>query len=74
MSAEIVVSTLKDFSGKPELDRYDETLCAEIQKRLDAKLKERDMSISEKSIFVSYFFSMFFLSKNNSSLVIKNVK
>ncbi len=58
MSAEIVVSTLKDLTGKPELDRYDETLCADIQKRLDSKLRERNMSISEKSIFVSLFYSL----------------
>jgi hypothetical protein len=58
MSAEIVVSTLKDLTGKPELDRYDETLCADIQKRLDSKLRERNMSISEKSIFVGLFYSL----------------
>lgn len=57
MSAEIVVSTLKDLTGKPELDRYDETLCADIQKRLDSKLRERNMSISEKSIFVGLLFT-----------------
>ena len=55
MSAEIVVSTLKDLSDKPELNRYDENLCADIQKRLDSKLRERNMSISEKSLFVGFF-------------------
>jgi hypothetical protein len=52
-SAEIVVNALKDIRGKPELDRYDENLCLDIQERLDASLKEKGMSISEKSIFVS---------------------
>ncbi len=42
-----------------ELDRYDENLCADIQKRLDSKLKERNMSISEKSIFVNINFRFF---------------
>ena len=54
MSAEIVVSSLKDLAGKPELDRYDSGVCSDIYKRLDSKLKEADMSISEKSIFVIY--------------------
>ena len=53
-SAEIVVNALKDIRGKPELDRYDENLCLDIQERLDASLKEKGMSISEKSIFVSW--------------------
>ena len=52
-SAEIVVNALKDIKDKKELDRYDENLCIDIQKRLDGKLKEENMSISEKSIFVS---------------------
>lgn len=53
-SAEIVVNALKDVRNKPELDRYDENLCLDIQQKLDASLKEQNMSISEKSIFVSY--------------------
>lgn len=53
MSAELVVTALRDLSNNKELDRYDENLCADIQKRLDSKLKERNMSISEKSIFVN---------------------
>lgn len=52
-SAEIVVDALKDVRNKPELDRYDEKLCLDIQQKLDATLKEKNMSISEKSIFVS---------------------
>jgi hypothetical protein len=50
MSAEIVVNALRDIKDKKELDRYDENLCIDIQKRLDSKLQ--DMSISEKSVFV----------------------
>lgn len=52
-SAEMVVDALRDIKDKKELDRYDENLCMDIQKRLDGKLKEQNMSISEKSIFVS---------------------
>jgi hypothetical protein len=55
-SAEVVVSALRDLSQKPELSRYDENLCADIQRRLDTKLRERDMSIQEKAIFVSWNF------------------
>jgi len=51
-SAEIVVNALRDIKDKKELDRYDESLCRDIQQRLDSKLKENNMSISEKSIFV----------------------
>lgn len=56
-SAEVVVSALKDLQQRKELDRYDENLCADIQKRLETKLRERNMSISEKSIFVKTLFS-----------------
>jgi hypothetical protein len=59
MSAELVVTALRDLSNNKELDRYDENLCADIQKRLDSKLKERNMSISEKSIFVNINFRFF---------------
>lgn len=51
-SAEIVVNALKDIKDNKDLDRYDEKLCMDIQQRLDGKLKENNMSISEKSIFV----------------------
>ena len=59
MSAELVVTALRDLSNNKELDRYDENLCTDIQKRLDSKLKERNMSISEKSIFVYINFRFF---------------
>jgi hypothetical protein len=59
MSAELVVTALRDLSNNKELDRYDENLCTDIQKRLDSKLKERNMSISEKSIFVNINFRFF---------------
>lgn len=51
-SAEIVVSALKDLSNNKEFDRYDETLCVDIQRRLDSKLKEKNLGIGEKAIFV----------------------
>jgi len=51
-SAEIVVNALRDIKDNKELNRYDESLCRDIQQRLDSKLKENNMSISEKSIFV----------------------
>ncbi len=51
-SAELVVKSLKDLSSKPELNRYDASLCADIQKRLDSSLKEKNLSVSEKAIFV----------------------
>jgi hypothetical protein len=52
MSAEIVVSALKDLSNRKDLDRYDENLCVDIHKRLDSKLKEKNMSVAEKTVFV----------------------
>lgn len=53
-SAEVVVSTVKELKNVPQLDRYDENLCADIQKKLDQKLREKEMSISEKALFVSF--------------------
>ena len=55
-SAELVISALRDIKDKKELDRYDENLCADIQKRLEGKIKEQNMSISEKTVFVNDFF------------------
>jgi hypothetical protein len=51
-SPDVIVSVLKDLYKKPELSRYDESLCADIQKRLDAKLDERNLSVTEKTKFV----------------------
>ena len=50
-NAELVVNALKDLSNKKELSRYDENVCLDIHKRLDAKLNEKNLSISEKSQF-----------------------
>ena len=55
MSAELIVSSLKELAGRKELDRYDANLCLDIRKKLDSKLNENGMSISEKSLFVSTF-------------------
>jgi hypothetical protein len=55
MSAELIVTALKDLSKNPELSRYDENVCADIKKRLDAKLDEKDFSVSQKAKFVSDF-------------------
>ena len=68
MSAEIVVSALKDLSGRNDLDRYDENLCIDIHKRLDAKLRENNMSVTEKTIFVccTYFKDWLVNQKINS--------
>jgi hypothetical protein len=52
MSAEIVVSALKDLTNRKDLDKYDENLCLDIHKRLDAKIKENNMSVTEKTVFV----------------------
>ena len=51
-SAELVVKSLKDLSSKPELNRYDASLCADIQQRLDSSLKEKNLSVTEKAVFV----------------------
>lgn len=52
-SAELVINTLKDLRGREEYNRYDENLCADIKKRLDGKLNEKNLGITEKTIFVS---------------------
>lgn len=52
-SAEVVVNALKDLRGREDLNRYDESLCADIKKRIEGKLSESNMSITEKTIFVS---------------------
>lgn len=52
-SAELVVNTLKDLQGREEFNRYDDNLCADIKKRLEAKLSEKNLGIKEKAIFVS---------------------
>jgi hypothetical protein len=51
-SAQVVVNALKDVVNRKDLDRYDENLCADIQQRLDSKLKESNMTVSERTIFV----------------------
>lgn len=51
-SAELVINTLKDLRGREEYNRYDENLCADIKKRLDGKLSEKNLGITEKTIFV----------------------
>ena len=51
-SAELVINTLKDLRGREEYNRYDENLCADIKKRLDGKLNEKNLGITEKTIFV----------------------
>ena len=52
-SAQVVVSALKDLKG-PEVDRYNESLCVEIQQRLDSKLS--DLSMPDRTKFVSLLF------------------
>ena len=59
-SAELVVNALKDLSSKPELDRYDASLCSDIQKRMDSSLKEKNLSVSEKTIFVRFIAKIIF--------------
>jgi hypothetical protein len=72
-SAELVVNALKDLSSKPELNRYDASLCADIQKRMDSSLKEKNLSVSEKTIFVrllpKYFIFFIFLSLKQNLLI-----
>ena len=53
MSAEIVVNALKDLASRKDLDRYDPALCADIHKRLESKLAEKNYSITEKTVFVN---------------------
>ena len=52
-SADLIVNTLKDLSAKPGLDRYDASLCADIQKRMDTRLREKNLSVTEKTVFVN---------------------
>lgn len=51
-SAQVIVNTVKEIPNSQELNRYDESVCADIQKRLDSKLREKDLSIAEKALFV----------------------
>jgi hypothetical protein len=51
-SAQVVVSALKDLKNSQEVDRYNESLCNEIQSRLDSKLNEKNLSIADKALFV----------------------
>ena len=51
--ANLVVEALKDLSSNKELDRYDASLCADIQKRMDSQIKEKNMSVTEKTVFVN---------------------
>ncbi len=52
MSATIVVNALKDLTNNRNLDHYDESLCTDIKKRLNSKLKEENYSIDERVEFV----------------------
>ena len=51
-SASVVVSALKDIKNSQEVDRYNESLCRDIQQRLESKLNEQNLSIADKAIFV----------------------
>ena len=51
-SASVVVSALKDIKNSQEVDRYNESLCRDIQQRLESKLNEENLSIADKAIFV----------------------
>lgn len=60
-SADLIVSSLKDLSKNKELDRYDANLCADISKRLEAKLNESNLSVSEKAKFVRFITLSFYI-------------
>jgi hypothetical protein len=54
-SAQVVVNALKDVVNRKDLDRYDENLCADIHQRLDSKLRESNMTVGERTVFVRCF-------------------
>ena len=56
-SADLIINTLKDVANNKskEFEAYNEDLCNNIKQRIDSKLREQNLSIEERSIFVITF-------------------
>ena len=58
-SPDLIFKAVNETANNQDLSRYDQNVCLDIHRKLDGKLKEQDLSIAEKSVFVNiknYFF------------------
>jgi hypothetical protein len=64
MSAELLISSLKDIKDNEKFNHYDESLCSDIHSRIDKSLKDNGYGIAEREKFVrNYFVGFVLLSK-----------
>lgn len=54
-SADLIINTLQDVANNKskEFEAYNEELCNNIKQRIDTKLREQNLSISDRALFVN---------------------
>lgn len=50
---ELIIKAVNETANNQDLSRYDENVCSDIHRKLDSKLKEQELSIADKALFVS---------------------